>query len=187
MDENLLVIPLRGNTAGETPFTKLNTSGFIRAENAQHEWFLAITEAYRASHLPFDEKVRDYLATMMWRFGDRRELLEQLEAFNYYQYIIGSVPVASELAQDIADMCLQYVAFFPELSSRRHEMRSLEYVANLGESLYHALARNARSKDDWVSIAYQSICVVYPRCDGAPLNRAEVRAPAEGRGGTISQ
>ena len=91
---------------------------------------------------------------MLCRFMSRVELLEQLAAFDFFQHLMGVRNIESACAQDIADMSLQYVAFFPERSYNRHEPRSLDYVANLGASLYHELARSAEGKDDWFSRAF---------------------------------
>lgn len=163
MDGGLLVIPRGESIQEETPYETLNRSGFVRAESAQHQWYLLVTEAYRASKIPFDETMRDYLATMLYRFTNRAELFGQFAAFDYYQFLLGIMRVDSALAQDIADISLQYVAFFPERSHNRHEPRSLEHVANMGESMYRKLAKSSRGKDDWFSHAFGTMSTSFAR------------------------
>lgn len=147
----------------EARFGTLNERGFVRGETAQHQWYLLVTEACAASRVPVDETVRDYLAVMLNRFTGRAELLEQLASFDFYQHVFGTARIDSSCAQDIADISLQYVAFFPERSRDRHQPRSLEYVANVGTSLYQELAKSSEGKDDWFSHAFRSMATSFGR------------------------
>ena len=63
--------------------------------------------------------------------------------------------VDPETMHDLADISLQYVAFFPGMSEARHQMRSLQYSTEIGESLYMRLAKESAKKDDWFSEAWQ--------------------------------
>lgn len=138
----------------EVQFTELNGQGFVRGANALDQCVLLIDEAWHKSKLPDHPNVRAYLATMLHRFMSRTELFEQLAAFDYIKHVLGLSEPVPELLQDVADMCLQCVAFFPERSSYRHEPRSLQYVAEMGVGMYGKLARTHAGKDDWFSLAY---------------------------------
>ncbi len=155
MDNNMVVLAKPEDVKKEASFQTLNEMGFVRAESPEHQWYLLLNEACTKSMVPVDETVRDYLATMLNRFMGRAELFEQLSAFDFYQYVFGVSKIDQVCIQDVADMSLQYVAFFPERSLNRHESRSVEYVANLGTSLYKGLAKSSHGKDDWFSRAFR--------------------------------
>lgn len=155
MDNNMVVVANSEDVKKEASFQTLNEMGFVRAESSEHQWYLLLNEACAKSRVPIDEMVRDYLATMLNRFIGRAELFEQLSAFDFYQYVFGTSKIDQICVQDVADMSLQYVAFFPERSLNRHEPRSLEYVANVGTSLYEGLAKSSEGKDDWFSRAFK--------------------------------
>ncbi len=150
-----LVVAKEEDIKEETKFQTLNQMGFVRAETAEYQWYLLVGEACTVSKLTVDETVRDYLATMLCRFTTRPELMEQLAAFDFYQHCLGITNIDSVCIHDIADICLQYVALFPERSEHRHEPRSLEYVSNIGTHLYKELAKASQEKDDWFSNAFQ--------------------------------
>ncbi|MDO8523621.1 MAG: hypothetical protein Q7R74_00150 [bacterium] len=147
----------------EARFETLNGRGFIRGDTPQHQWYLLVTEACEAASITVDEVVRDYLAVMLNRFMGRAEFFEQLAAFDFYQHALGIAKIDSPCVQDVADISLQYVAFFPERSQARHQPRSLEYVANVGTSLYQELARSSVGKDDWFSDAFRSMAKSFGR------------------------
>lgn len=71
-----------------------------------------MADAWQKSGLPISEMVRDYLTTMLHRFMTRADLLEQLSVFDFVSYLLGVRKVDSVCVQDVADMSLQYVAFF---------------------------------------------------------------------------
>jgi hypothetical protein len=85
----------------------------------------------------------------------RAELFEQLAAFDFYQHVLKVASIDSLCLQDVADICVQYVAFFPERSYNRHEPRSLEHIAGIGVSAYEELAESSGEKDDCASCAYR--------------------------------
>lgn len=72
-------------------------------------------------------------------------------------YMFGILEFEKGAAQDVADKCLQCAAFFPEMSTYRHEMKSHEYIIEIGQSLYGDLSREATGKDDWFSTAYKAM------------------------------
>ncbi len=141
----------------ESQFKHLHTSGFLRGATAIDQWFLLVGDAWRETRLPMNIIMRDYLATMLHRFTTRTDLLEQLSLFQFVPHLLGNRPIDSVSVQDVADMSLQYVAFFPERSGYRHEPRSLEYSARIGVSLYQELSTEAKGKDDWFSHAYRQM------------------------------
>jgi len=141
----------------ETKHEHLTTIGFVRGMSEQDQWFLLVVEAWKNSKLPMNEYVRDYLATMLNRFMRRADLFHQLSFFDYCQHLLGIQRVDAPCVQDAADMSLQYVAFFPERGTYRHEPRSIEYSAEIGVGLYRELARQSEGKDDWFSNAYRTM------------------------------
>ena len=147
----------------EAQYGTLHEKGFVRGDTAKHQWYLLVTDACVAAKVSVDEEVRDYLAVMLERFTRRAELFEQFAAFDFYRHSLGVATIDAPCVQDVADISLQYVAFFPERSSFRHEPRSLEYVANIGTSLYQDLARKSVGKDDWFSRAFQSMANSFGR------------------------
>lgn len=72
-------------------------------------------------------------------------------------FLIGNKNIDDACVQDIADMSLQYVTLFPDCSDYRHEMRSVDYVAIMGETLYEVLSKKSEKKDDWFSCAYRAM------------------------------
>lgn len=140
--------------ADETKHVYLNKKGFVRGVSAQHQWYLLVNDALIESKLPPNETVRDYLACMLNRFTGRTELLDELASFDYFEHFFGKQEIDATSIQDVADMSLQFVALFPERSRYRHLPRSLDYVTELGISLYRQLARDQEGKEDWFSRAY---------------------------------
>jgi hypothetical protein len=141
----------------ETKHEHLAAIGFVRGMSEQDQWFLLVAEAWKNSKLPMNEYIRDYLATMLYRFMRRADLFEKLSFFDYCQHLLGVKKVDAPCVQDAADMSLQYVAFFPERGRYRHEPRSIGYSAEIGVGLYRELARQAEGKDDWFSNAYRTM------------------------------
>ena len=159
MEANVQVVLAGGEAdiAEEAQFAYLNTLGFVRTITAQEQWYVLVNDAYHAAKLPINEPGRDYLGFMLHRYMKRIDFYEKLTAFDYAQYLLGAFEVDAACRQEVADLSLQYVVFFPERSVHRHEPRSLAYSADLGVSLYHDLAREAEGKDDWFSRAYQEM------------------------------
>ncbi len=147
----------------ETQHTRLNQMGFVRGASDVDQWLLLVNEAWNATRFPFNEIVRDYLVVMLNRFMRRPRLVSDLRAFDYYRYVFGHKPLDSMCIQEIADMSLQYVAFFPERSSYRHEPRTVEHVAEIGVGLYRELSRSSAGKDDWTSGAYREMSRIFGR------------------------
>jgi hypothetical protein len=162
------ILTVSPNTPAEmieecTKYSNLGQLGFVRGKTSQEQWYLLVADAWNASTLPMDEIVRDYLAVMLDRFMRRVNLFDQLNAFEYGTYLIGAKVIDETCVQDLADISLQYVAFFPRLSQYRHQPRSLAYSARIGEELYHRLARNSQDKDDWYSVAYERMAKSFAR------------------------
>jgi len=155
VERKLVISAKQDDVEKEACFQTLNEKGFVRADSPEHQWYLLLNEACASSGVYVDNVVKDYLATMLNRFVGRVDLFEQLSAFDFYRHVLGLTRVDSVCVQDIADISLQYVAFFPERSCNRHEPRSLEYVANVGTSLYRGLAKSSEGKDDWFSGAFK--------------------------------
>ncbi len=139
----------------ETVLAQLNTLGFVRASTPQEQFLILMDDAWQKTKLPMNLTLRDYLAVMLNRFLGRCDLLDQLAGFEYSSYLIGRKSIDPATMHDLADISLQYVAFFPGMSQRRHQMRSLEYSTQIGESLYMCLAKDSAKKDDWFSEAWQ--------------------------------
>ncbi|MCR4334058.1 MAG: hypothetical protein NUV60_03565 [Patescibacteria group bacterium] len=158
MDETreILVVPAKPkDVKEEARFQNLNGRGFVRAETAGYQWYLLVNEACEKSKLPVDNLVREYLGAMLHRFMTRAGLFKDLSSFNFYQHMLGIPKTVPVCLQEVADICLQYVAFFPEQSGYRHQPRTVEHVANMGTSLYYELARASMGKDDFFSRALQ--------------------------------
>ncbi len=155
MDTNLVIVADPDEVKKETRCEFLNGKGFVRGDSDQHQWYLFVNQACAASRIFIDDVMKEYLGNMLWRFSCRAELFEQLAAFDFCQHIFETAQIDSPCAQDVADISLQYVAFFPEKSMYRHQPRSLEYIANLGTGLYQELARSSVGKDDCFSRAYE--------------------------------
>lgn len=141
----------------ESTFKELNARGFVRGVTVLDQWFLLVNEGWEKTHLPMNEVVRDYLVTMLHRNSGNTALLERLSAFNYAEYLFGKQRFDSACINDVADMCLQSAALFPEYNMRRHEMKSYSYTVELGNSLYQQLAKESSDKDDWFSKAYDAM------------------------------
>lgn len=139
----------------------LNMLRFVRAVSAKEQWYLLVNDAWRASGLPENQVVKEYLGTMLERSFTNINLFDRLKAFQYVEHVLGLRSLADEGMQDVADMALQYVAFFPERSTYRHEPRSLTYSAELGTNLYRELAWKAAGKDDWFSKAYAAMAASF--------------------------
>ncbi len=154
--KELLVVPAEPKDVGEEArFQNLNGKGFVRGGTAGYQWYLLVNEACTKAKVPIDDAVREYLGAMLYRFMGRAELFTQLAAFSFYQHLLGVPKTAPVCLQDVADTCLQYVAFFPEMSEYRHQPRTVEHVANMGTSLYRELAKSSVGKDDYFSRAFQ--------------------------------
>lgn len=149
------------DVALEARYTHLNARGFVRGENELDQWVLLVNEAWKTSRLQENEHVKAYLATMLYRFMKRHDLFDILSGFDFYRHAFGLQKFDDTRVQDVADMSLQYVAFFPERSTYRHEPRSLEHTANMGVSLYQQLANKVKEKDSWIGQAYQAMSVSY--------------------------
>lgn len=147
----------------ELQFHHLNEQGFVRGASAIDQWFILVNDAWRHANIPMDAHVRDYLVTMLNRFTTRTELFAELKAFEYSAYLLGKQAIDEPCVQDVADMSLQYVAYFPEQSGYRHEPRTLRYSAEMGISLYERLARQSVGKDDWYSVAYGAMARSFGR------------------------
>jgi hypothetical protein len=145
----------------EVKYTCLHTKGFVRGVTAMDQWFIIVNDAWNSSGLPMNMVVRDYLTTMLDRFTRRVDLIEQLSIFDFAAYVFGHRKIDTVCLQDIADMSLQYVAFFPGRSNYRHEPRSLEYTASIGVTLYQQLSRESEGKDDWFSQAYSEMAQAF--------------------------
>jgi len=141
----------------ENQYRQLNAQGFVRGDTALDQWHLLVAEAWRTSMIPENELVHDYLVVMLHRFMSRANLFELLSVFDYCLHVLGTRKLDAPCVQEVADMSLQYVAFFPERSAHRHEPRSLEYSSEIGVSLYQQLAKESKGKDDWFSHAYEAM------------------------------
>lgn len=141
----------------EKEFPFLNRNGFVRGVSPMDQWLLLVNETWAKLRYPMNEPVRDYITCMLERFMTRVNLLEQLTTFEYVPFLIGEKRIDDACIQDVADMSLQYVALFPECSDYRHEMRSVDYVAVMGETLYGVLSRKSEKKNDWFSNAYRAM------------------------------
>lgn len=150
-----IVLPTDAPLERETRFKCLNTLGFVRGVTEMDQWFLLVNEGWAKTNLPMNEVVRDYLVTMLQRYTKTIDLTERMSAFHFAEFIFGQRKIDSDCINDVADMCLQTAAFFPESSLRRHETRTYSYTVNMGTSLYQHLAREAQGKDDWFSVAYR--------------------------------
>jgi len=155
-DLKLTIVPFASDSDVriESKFPHLRSNGFVRGVTAMDQWFILVGDAWKESRLPMNELMRDYLTTMLDRFTRRADLIEQLSVFDFVPHLLGLRRIDSVCIQDVADMSLQYVAFFPGRSGYRHEPRSLEYTASIGETLYQQLSRETEGKDDWFSCAY---------------------------------
>jgi hypothetical protein len=98
----------------ELKYDNLNKRGFVRGVTALDQWHFLVSEAWAKSRLPENTFVRDYLVTMLNRFSTRVDLFNELAAFEFCEYVLGVRKVDDHCIQDIADISLQYVAFFPE-------------------------------------------------------------------------
>lgn len=160
-EEGLVLLVDPEEVADETRFETLNEKKFVRGKTDQHQWYLLVNDACAAANMSIDEAMRAYLAVMLWRFTGRSKLFDELAAFDFYQHALGIAKIDSPSTQDVADISLQYVAFFPERSCARHQPRTLEYVANIGTGLYKELAKSSGSKDDCISRAYRSMAASF--------------------------
>lgn len=163
MNERLVITAKPEDVEEDAKYRTLNESGFVRAESAAYQWYLLVTKACAQTKIPIDDMVRDYLAAMLYRFMGRSMLFEQLAAFDFYGRLVGAAKVEPGLVPDVADISLQYVAFFPEASLYRHQMRGAHQIADIGISLYRELARSAEGKNDWFSQAYALMATSFIR------------------------
>lgn len=138
----------------EARFEHLNRRGFVRAAQEKHAWYLFLNAAWKASKLPMNEQVKEYLALMLYRFARRADLFAQMESFDCYLNFIGRTRPHEADFKDYADACLQYVAFFQRRSRYRHQPRTLERVAEMGVGFYDRLVRLTAGKDDSLSVLY---------------------------------
>lgn len=135
-------------------YSKLNNIGFIRT-NELHQWYLLVKEGWKKSGLPENEIMSAYLVNMLRRFSVRPEIFGQLKAFNYAEYLFGNRKVDYLSFQDVADMCLQFLTFFPDYVKYRHEMKSSNYVYDLSKTFYQELAKDIDIKDNFMTKAYK--------------------------------
>ncbi len=163
MNEKLVITAKPEDVEEDAKYRTLNESGFVRAGSAAYQWYLLVAEACAQTKFPVDDIVQTYLATMLHRFMGRRMLFAELAAFDFYGRLIGAAKVEPGLVPDVADISLQYVAFFPEASLYRHQMRGAHQIADIGISLYRELARSAEGKDDWFSQAYALMATSFIR------------------------
>ncbi len=159
----MVVSVTESDVRDELRFHHLNERGFVRGASAIDQWFILVNDAWKQANIPMDAHVRDYLVTMLNRFTTRTELFAELKAFEYSAYLLGKQAIDEPCVQDVADMSLQYVAYFPEQSGHRHEPRTLRYSAEIGISLYERLARQSAGKDDWYSVAYGAMARSFGR------------------------
>lgn len=160
-NEITLVTPDNPDFATLASFPNLHKHGFVRGVSELDQWYLLVNESWKSAGLPMNETVRDYLVAMLNRFIGRTQLFEQLSAFGYFEHLFNLQRLDPSLVQDVADMSLQYVAYFPEQSNHRHQPRSIEHSSQIGVELYNQLAREATGKDDWYSLAYRAMAVSF--------------------------
>jgi hypothetical protein len=146
-----------GSIHKEHQYRKLESLGFVRGMTAMDQWFLLVNEAWHKTKLPLNERLRDYLVVMLNHHMTNSALLERLSAFRYLEHLLGLQKVDGPSTQEVADMCLQCVSFFPERATARHEMKSYDHVVEIGVSLYRELAKRSEGKDDWYSLTFRSI------------------------------
>lgn len=135
-----------GTVEKETKFRSLNERGFIRASTAEEQWMLFVNEAWKTTRLPMRETMRDYLSWTLFRLMARSDIVDLLSAFSYYCYVLEAERVDPECFWSVADMSLLYVSLFPGRSEYRHEPRTVQYTAELGETLYGQLAEDAKER-----------------------------------------
>ncbi len=145
------------DVSAEEQFHQLNSLGFVRGDTSMDQWHLLVSETCKHLHIPISDHIRDYITCMLDRFTSRTNLLDELAAFEFIPFLIGKKRVDTACIQDIADMSLQYVALFPERSKYRHQMRSVHYVASMGEMFYRTLAKKAGNKEGWFNDAYREM------------------------------
>jgi hypothetical protein len=145
------------DVAAEQQFRELNSRGFVRGATPINQWYLLVSETCKHLHIPISNHVRDYVTCMLDRFTSRTNLLDELAGFEFIPFLIGEKRVSTACIQDIADMSLQYVALFPEQNTYRHQMRSVHYVASMGEMFYQTLAKKAENKEGWFNDAYREM------------------------------
>lgn len=145
------------DVAAEEQFQELNSLGFVRGATPMDQWHLLVSEKCSHIQIPISDHIRDYVTCMLVRFTSRTNLLDELAGFEFVPFLIGAKRVDADCIQDIADISLQYVALFPEQSKYRHQMRSVHYVAEMGEMLYRTLALKADGKKSWFSDAYREL------------------------------
>lgn len=141
----------------EMSFQRLNALGFVRGATSLDQCYLLVNDGWEKTRFPKNDMVRDYLVTMLHRYLTHTKLFEQISAFSYVKHLLGKQKVDAPCVHDVADMCLQCAAFFPEMSTRRHEMKSHQYIIDIGISLYGQLARSSEGKDDWYSRSFKSM------------------------------
>jgi hypothetical protein len=133
----------------------------VRGVTSLDQCFLLVNEGWEKTRFPRNDMVRDYLVTMLHRYLTHTRLFEQVSAFNYLAYYFGKQEIDSPCINEVADMCLQCAAFFPNMSEYRHEMKSHQYIIEVGTSLYGQLARASAEKDDWYSRAFQHMSELF--------------------------
>jgi hypothetical protein len=141
----------------ESKFSELNKLGFVRAETAEDQWLLLVTEAWRKSKMPVNDTIAIYLSKMLNSYMTDSGLYHRLAAFNYAMHLLKAEAIEDEFVKDIADISLQYVAFVPGRNNHRHEPRSLEQSSKLGVSFYQHLALITSNKNSFDSKAYKEL------------------------------
>ncbi len=160
MSEHKVQIALANDfrdVVAEEQFHELNSLGFVRGATSMDQWHLLVSETCKHLRIPINSHIQDYVTCMLDRFTSRTNLLDELAGFEFIPFLIGEKRVDTACIQDIADMSLQYVALFPERSKYRHQMRSVHYVASMGEMFYQTLAKKAENKEGWFNDAYREM------------------------------
>lgn len=158
------IVPATGaDDIARENFTELNRRGFVRTVSPREQWILLVNDAWRATKLPENELVRDYLSLMLERYMTQVDLYQRLASYSYVYQVLRNEHIDPVCLQDVADTGLLYVALIPERSMNRHEPRSLKYSTELSESIYRRLASSSEGKDDCVSNAYREMSVTFGR------------------------
>jgi hypothetical protein len=143
----------------EGAFNQLNTCGFVRAGTAKAQWLLLINESWKATQLPLQELVRDYLVLMLDRFTTRTDLLSVMVGLEYYvrTLVNESNRINKACVQDLADIGIHHVALFPGRLAYRHYPQSVKQTYTLSQTLYAQLSRQNTNQDDWWGKAYAAM------------------------------
>jgi hypothetical protein len=158
----------------EGQFQYLNEVGFRRTVSAGEQWLLLVNDAWKATNIPPNTIIRDYLAFMLGRYLLRNDLYERLAEFNFFYQLLEKGRIDPAHMQEFAEISLMYVSFVPGRSSSRREPRKLKYTSELGESLFQQLSLDFEGEDDWFSVAFKEMAQFYGR---AVMVLRSVKAP----------